>query len=180
MVTGEELGMPLGQQQFCRGGVVADTVGMGKTAQVRPQLGVAAPTAYSPLLSQSSCDGHILSSSLAPAGPLQVIALMLARPRDDSHAPVVDKETGRLAANNLVITPGHLCRQWESEIKRCAFPTPAQSADAFLSRGGTSSTWRLLPPPHTHSTATSLAQRPAAHSLQRHSLFTAERGGWRL
>ena len=35
VVTGEELGMPLGQQQFCRGGVVADTVGMGKTAQVR-------------------------------------------------------------------------------------------------------------------------------------------------
>jgi hypothetical protein len=36
VVTGEELGMPLGQQQFCRGGVVADTVGMGKTAQVGP------------------------------------------------------------------------------------------------------------------------------------------------
>jgi hypothetical protein len=36
-VTGEEMGMACGAQT-CRGGVVADTVGMGKTAQVRTQL----------------------------------------------------------------------------------------------------------------------------------------------
>jgi len=34
-VTSEQLGIPLGQEQKSKGGVVADTVGMGKTALVR-------------------------------------------------------------------------------------------------------------------------------------------------
>lgn len=34
VVNPEELGMSLAQPQTCKGGVVADTVGMGKTAQL--------------------------------------------------------------------------------------------------------------------------------------------------
>jgi SNF2 family DNA or RNA helicase len=74
-VVGSELGMQLASCQYSKGGVVADTVGMGKTAQV--------------------------------------IALMLARPKIDEYA---NKPQG----NNLIVTPNHLCRQWQQEIDRFA------------------------------------------------------------
>ena len=78
-VSAEQLGMSLSQEQFSKGGVVADTVGMGKTAQI--------------------------------------IALMLSRPRTVNTMPK-DELAHNYQGNNLIVTPGHLCRQWQGEINR--------------------------------------------------------------
>ena len=80
LVTAKQLGMSLSGAQLCLGGVVADTVGMGKTAQI--------------------------------------IARMLARPRQSDAKPT-SKLPFDYQGNNLVVTPGHLCRQWQGEIHRC-------------------------------------------------------------